>query len=448
MLIRKKSLQFVALFLLLSSSIFAQTELKPGYVIDSQGTKINATFLLKDYKENATEIEAELNGVKYTLTPDDCKTIFIEGLVELRSATINIHLNPIADPGLPKEFIEDTSTLKTFIKVIAKGTYTLFQYNSTTRVYYFYQQDDGPITELVYRVRKTVSGTYEDNTYKELLLRLADKEGMANRATIKLEEATYSKGDLIPIFNILNRGETTVNRTRKNSTTKFFVFLGAQYNSTPSKFETYRIDSAFFNNSVGARAGITLEYAFPATKKHLSIGGSVWVSTLNTSNTFTSSTTTNLDPANNYTTSKKEVVTAKALNSHVDVFTNFVFNPKAKAQLALKLGMSVRFAPGANNKIMNSLETTVTGVVSSSNVNITNKDYDKELTKIIHPFTVPYGGLSLQYLRHGIELTYYAPGTIISNRQSRFPSGTPWSFKLGGIGIHYFYSVSKLLIDK
>lgn len=110
----------------------------------------------------------EVSDSRKTLGPADIKGFGITGYGDYRSATVSYHLGPITG-DLPGEYSDKTETNSCFLLVLVNGPYCLYELTLQERYYFFINEKDGPVTELVYRVRQSEMMISEDEQYKNLL---------------------------------------------------------------------------------------------------------------------------------------------------------------------------------------------------------------------------------------------------------------------------------------
>src|SRR5580698_3342704 len=172
---------YLCFFVVFAQKAYSNVPLFPGYYIDYKGDSVLCKIEYNDWFKNPSTIVVEVNNTRKTLGPADIKGFGVTGYGDYRSATVSYHLGPISG-DLPGEYSDKTETNSCFLLVLVNGPYCLYELTLQERYYFFINEKDGPVTELVYRVRQSEMMISEDEQYKNLLADYLAREHLsANR---------------------------------------------------------------------------------------------------------------------------------------------------------------------------------------------------------------------------------------------------------------------------
>ncbi|CAM3494527.1 outer membrane beta-barrel protein [Aequorivita lipolytica] len=246
-------------------NVFSQTIFEPGYIIKTNGVKVDCLIKNEDWKGSPTTFDYKLeeNG--------EIKTGTLNNVIEFGSvqsfkylkATVNIdqsndNINDLTDVRNP-EMKEETLFLKTLIE----GKASLYYTENDKIKRYFYKLDDGEIEQLIYkRYLATPTKIGVNERYKQ---QLATTLNCSKLNESSFENLEYKVGKLVKLITNYNNciNSETVVFTKNIQKAKFNLTLrpGVTFSSLSIlKSGDERID---FDTNTGIRIGLEAEYVLP-----------------------------------------------------------------------------------------------------------------------------------------------------------------------------------------
>lgn len=256
----------ILLLVLFPVLTFAQTTFQPGYFIE-RGIKTECLIKNLAWKNNPLSFEYKLNE------SEDTKTKTINEVAEFtvgnaykykRFTTYvdrsSIVLNQLSDQKEP-EWNKET----VFLKVLVEGKTTLYQYEDSNFIKYFYSTGNHTTAEqLVYKEYMKEGRIAENNMFRQQLYNLMKDN---DNSSTKFERLKYKKDGLVTLFNDYNgkNGQTAVNLSAKQNQGSINLKFtpGMTFSSLSvenSLVNKYMYD---FGSDVNYRIGAELEYVMP-----------------------------------------------------------------------------------------------------------------------------------------------------------------------------------------
>lgn len=258
-----KSFLIIALFC--SFSAISQTNFVSGYIIQTNGTKVNCLIKNEDWKESPKTFEYKLgeNGEVTLGSVDNIVEFgsgdsfkYVKATLEIDQSSDTVgNLSDERNPLMKKETL--------FLKVLLEGKASL--YYSEREIYprYFFKVNDGNIEQLVYKrymATPTRMGTNE--YYKQQLATALNCDKLTESSFGNLE---YKKNKLINIITNYNTCESseTVQYKKKDRKAAFNLSIrpGATFSSL--SIQKSGDEEVEFGNNTGLRLGLEAEYIFP-----------------------------------------------------------------------------------------------------------------------------------------------------------------------------------------
>lgn len=147
--------------------------------------------------------------------------------------------------------------VNTFLRVIFdKNNFKLLLLNRRERNTFFYQVQQEPVTELIYKNYIDNMRVIEVLTYKNQLSMLFDKQIVQNKLSRNLEELTYKENSLVVFLErVMEAGK--IKRKKQKYRSSFFATAGMAFNSL-DPVQNYSSYTALthFNNSVSPAINI------------------------------------------------------------------------------------------------------------------------------------------------------------------------------------------------
>jgi hypothetical protein len=253
------------LLLLVSTVAFSQINYEQGYFIDNSGKKTDCLIKNLAWKNSPVDFE-------YKLTEDDepkkgvIKNVkeFNVNAYKFRRYAVKIdrsssELNKMDDVREPRWTNE---TL--FLKVLVEGKATLYQFEESNLIKYFYSSNDHSVAEqLVYKEYKINSRIAENNYYKQQLYNIM-KTGTEDIS--KYEKVKYKKDPLVHLFVNYNAasGGDVINLSEKHNkgSVNLKITPGVNFTSLSMYNNLSQYDFEF-DSKATFRFGLEVEYIMP-----------------------------------------------------------------------------------------------------------------------------------------------------------------------------------------
>jgi len=268
-------IKFLFIVLLLPVFVFAQSNYKPGYVVNLKGDTLKGFINYKEWNQNPSAINfktAVADKVSKKLTTDDIKFFNIDGFESYQKFTGAISTDYTDAAHL--SYGRDTTFKVTsvFLKIIADGkNVMLLAYVDDIRSHYYIEE--APLyapKELVYHIHIDNNAqigavkTVVDNDYITQLYFLAQKYNMLTTdLQLDMEHMSYNGDDIIKIVNKIN-GVTEASATRNNGTnSKIKLFAGVGVSVTNSVPEAVAFKSLGATNYTSVLPFVTAGFNLP-----------------------------------------------------------------------------------------------------------------------------------------------------------------------------------------
>ncbi len=434
----KQTSVFSVVFILFSSTVFANFKLLPGYYLDKNGDSVLCKIEYGDWGKNPSTIAVQLNGEQKILGTSDILGFGVFGYNNYKTSTVSIHTNPINSPDLPDEFSDNVKTMTCFVKVIVYSSYSLYELMLSQRAYYFLQGKDNEMNELIYRVKEVDMHVLEDRQYCRQLSALFEKEGFGDKYKYLINATFYSSTAITKLVNILNGQLPKENAANKKSMGKPFqieVFAGGVFHNFPSEFLGV-FQSFKFHPAISPTAGASFLYVLPFSFQSIAIGLSVGYNRYNLS-TYNSGIINAYSSANyNSTTYYSEQVYTSNTFLMTNLFAKYYFNSLNKIKYYAKAGIAVNMSLSKDNDIYSNFSDSSNGFANGLPVTSANKG-SRQIMSIASKmanFDIAFGA---SIKRHSLEFVYYTPknmslGNYIGNEST---------FKVQLLGLYYYYSI-------
>lgn len=441
----KKWIALLIISLALSHTALSNDSFFPGYYLNLQGDTIRCKVDFNDWNLNPKTIKVQVNNNEKTYGPTEIKGFGVYGYNDYISANVNYHISPVDGNAVPIEFSDSTVNRNCFLKILEQGPYNLYNLVYPDRVYFFIGIRDSTISELLFRAKEVSDTVVYDRNYRNIIFGLFVKEGTANKYFNRINSANYNASDIGSLFSTLNAGKSTVQYKKKNSGSfQADIIVGALRTSFPTTFNTNFVKSGGFDPSTCFSGGLNFMYSIPGKFKAFKIGLSL---TYNSYNTKLIQSGTNHDSASiafHSVTNYHDTLALKNKWLQGNLYILYLINPRSRLQVYIKGGLSYN--------------TSLTSPIWATS------DYSGD-TQGIRNGTVPFGGpfagsnvlfsLKENYLsfmagagcvygRHKLEFAYWTQSSIQSLPIDSFQSDDWSTFKIGGVGIYYYFSIFPL----
>jgi Outer membrane protein beta-barrel domain len=255
-------------FLLMPLFSLAQSNYKPGYVVNLKGDTIHGFIDYQEWDSNPNSINfktARDNKKSQSFSPADIVYFNIGDVETYQTYTGKISMDGTNVSNLSER---DTSfkIQSVFLKILQKGTnLELFSYTDNIKSRFYIGEAPNYIpVELQYHVyadanAKNSSGTITENTYMKQLFALANKyNAMDDELEKTFQDENYSSWLILKITNKINKtSKSEYKKNNKvNSGIKFFANAGVNItNISPGISSPYADAGGKSSTSYGPTAG-------------------------------------------------------------------------------------------------------------------------------------------------------------------------------------------------
>ncbi|MDO3627918.1 hypothetical protein [Mucilaginibacter sp. BT774] len=218
--------------LIIHVSVFAQSNYRPGYVVQSNGDTLKGFINYREWDRCPESIDFKFNPSDKQpsqFTPVNSKGFRVNGLDAYLTYNGPLSLNETDLHNLPDHLDTTKRQGTVFLKQLVTGKYiTLYYHNDEIKIRFFIAEGNNPPIELMYYKYYTEAGGINHlDIYKGQLSLLISKLYPGNaRLTRRVESTNYELSQLESLANEINGNKPGSNR----SASRFF--FGVAFNST------------------------------------------------------------------------------------------------------------------------------------------------------------------------------------------------------------------------
>jgi hypothetical protein len=261
---------FIVLFILVTTFSYSQINFEKGYIINDTGNREDCLIKNIDWDNNPTEITykfSETEEVKVA-TIQNIKEFGVGNHTKYIKFTVEIdrsseRLNKMSSNRNP-EFKTETLLLK----VLVEGEASLYKYNDNSLIRYFYKVENKPVKQLVYKAFMLPDNQTKgrNEMYKQQLL---NSLKCSNISYKNIKALDYQKRKLISIFSKYNQCKSSdfveFNKKKKKSF-NINAKIGLNNSSFLIQNNLNKTHSVYFDNKLGVRVAVEVEYILPFNK--------------------------------------------------------------------------------------------------------------------------------------------------------------------------------------
>ncbi|WP_299118871.1 tRNA modification GTPase [uncultured Winogradskyella sp.] len=259
---------FLVIFLIVSSSFFAQTNFEKGSFITNSNEKIECLIKNIDWKDNPIDFKYKLSESGYvkTHTIKEIKVFEIYGSSKYIRAKVEIDRSSdnIDDLSVNRNPIFKIEEL--FLRLVVEGKGNLYKYEDGLLNRFFYKINNNPIKQLVYK-RYKIKGSVigQNNYYRQQLLNSIKCDEINENQLGNLDYNTQDLSSLFERFNECDKSIQTVNYQKNNKKDLFNLRVKAGIASSSVSIRGANRDSrdADFENKLIFRLGAEVELLLP-----------------------------------------------------------------------------------------------------------------------------------------------------------------------------------------
>jgi len=212
----------------------AQSNYKPGYVVDLKGDTLKGNIDYREWDKNPGQISFKNDaGAVAVYTPQNAKAFAVNGLEYYEAGAVRVSLDP-ADATMAGAVLDTSYRADTvFLRTLTKGRYfTLYSYSDHIKTrFYVREPGDAQPQELVYHVYNGESGVKHVNRYQGQLLYIAQKNNLGNtRLQNTLSLLQYTDNDMLKAAAAINGSDPSQLKSGNKIGSRFFAGAGVNYN--------------------------------------------------------------------------------------------------------------------------------------------------------------------------------------------------------------------------
>jgi len=226
---------FLSLLGIVLFSIYAnaQSNFKPGYIVDLKGDTVKGAVDYREWDSNPSAVKfRKTGGEAENITSSDVLAFGIDGLDYYESYNLRISQGQTNVSNLSIGVDTTYKVAHVFLQRVAAGKHvSLYSYRDHIKNRFFVRENaEKQPVELVYRVyldRANETQSVEQKKYQNQLYLLARKYDDGDEKVIKnIRYAGYDQSELRTIINAINHDAEPAGKRDKG--TQFFAGLGLQ----------------------------------------------------------------------------------------------------------------------------------------------------------------------------------------------------------------------------
>jgi hypothetical protein len=430
---------FTVVSLLYCLNAVAQTKTLPGYYINLSSDTVKCQIAFKDWTVNPTEIKIIKDNKAITLGSKDMLGFGVSGKTNYLRKEVTYHLNPTSGLLIPEQFSDSVITKEVMLKVVKRGKMQLYELALPEREYFFIENKNKEIAELVYRVRKSDMELIEDEQYKQQLYRYLVEEGLADSYTWENNKITYSAEKIGKIVNHINGGNSisqTQSETGKHGLS-LELKAGAYLNFFPTKIRDPRGVMINLPASASPSLGLDIVFTLPVKFQRAGLGLGVSYNNIKVNVTKKDSFFTTVSPAYYFSTKYKYTYTSSTPTLFTNFYGFFIFNPTGKVKFFVNGGLSYHFTLKKTNGIAESYQSTIEGVQNGNTPFMRFQESNREKVDLANGGFNFNAGLGCSFGRHKVNFNYVVPSEVTA-RANRIDN-----FTIGSFGLFYHFQLLK-----
>jgi len=251
----------------------AQTRFEKGYFINNDGDKITCVIKNYDWKNNPKTFEYRLSETSEVVksSTQEVQEFGISDIVIYKRFAVKIDRSRTQTEKLSNkrapEFAEETL----FLKVLVEGKASLYQFSDDGLLRFFFSNDGGSPTQLVYKEYRINDNRAVNDSYKQQLL---NDLRCAELTETDVRNTAYSTSSLVRFFKRYNDCvQSPVKVYDGNDKVIFNLTLrpGVFFSSLALSDEFSGVSYADYGNNTSFRVGIEMELVLPFKKNQWSI---------------------------------------------------------------------------------------------------------------------------------------------------------------------------------
>ncbi len=266
--------------LILLTTIFtlnchSQITFEKGYYINNSNQKTDCLIKNIDWKNNPINFDFQLseNTEIQTINISSVKEFGIYNISKYVRETVKIDRSSENINNLSYDRNPTFKDEELFLKVLIEGKSNLYEYVDGNLIRYFYNKENSPVEQLIFKSYKTNENNIgQNNRFRQQLL---NDLKCPNFKMSKFQNIDYRKSDLIKLFTEYSKCNDieSNNFEQKVERDLFNLTFRPRFNSSSLTIENYITNywDTDFGNKTGFGFGIEAEYILPFNKNKWSI---------------------------------------------------------------------------------------------------------------------------------------------------------------------------------
>jgi hypothetical protein len=240
----KYHIKLLPFFLLFPALMFAQSNFKPGYVVDSKGDTLRGFINYKEWGHNPSDITFKKNATDKALLKfgiHNASAFAINGSEYYERHVVSVSQDFTYFDKLTITLDTTTKVDTVFLRVLNKGTIVaLYSYTDDIKERYYESETiDNQPKELIYHTYleadSNAYGRLKEkyiNRYRMQLRYIAEKNNLTNGSLeTRISESSYDENDLFKITALINGSTTKQFVSPSQFGIRWLAGVAAQYSS-------------------------------------------------------------------------------------------------------------------------------------------------------------------------------------------------------------------------
>lgn len=265
----KKSLLF--LLLTFFTAAFSQIRFEKGYIINNKDEKSEVLIKNEDWSLNPTNFiyKNSEDGSELTAKIENVKEFGVYNFSKYARFTgpIDQSRDDLQDLGSEKnpKWVEQT----VFLQQLAEGKRSLYSYNNSKILRFFYEDGDTKITQLIYKryLGENSSNIYINNEFRSQLANsfAGDVDGD------KFDSLPYKAQSLTNLFKKYNVSDSVLKSDSEKSSFNLYIKPGFSFNSAKFQISGGSYLDTNFESKLSPKFGVQLEFILPTRRNKWSV---------------------------------------------------------------------------------------------------------------------------------------------------------------------------------
>ena len=222
------------IILLLPVLVSAQSNYKPGYVVDLKGDTLKGLVDYREWEKNPARISFKNSaGNVQEFTDQSARAFAVNGLEYYEQHMVSVSTDPVDLGKLMPKSDSNFVTKTVFLKLLVRGKYaSLYYYGDDVKPRFYFSEtgDNHQPEELAYHVYYDADNAVKNTTrYRIQLQYEAQKNNVAGLEGL-IGQARYDVDDLTRIVSKINGGTGQQMVSQSLFGTRWFAGAGVNYN--------------------------------------------------------------------------------------------------------------------------------------------------------------------------------------------------------------------------